>query len=155
MWHAHPPYDRSISFPTDHVKLINCNSSNKKIRLTSVTNSQTDAHKSWVARCSPSTPGFSCNNLHNFRGLNHSHSQSSHHKDSSLPALNPSINYFKFPCILACSYEFRAIKVLPHNPHLNLDIVEENLSKPGFRQRNFNLTTLPHSPTPPIDQHQK
>ena len=58
------------------------------------------------------------------------------------------INYFKFPCILACSYEFRAIKVLPHNPHLNLDIVEENLSKPGFRQRNCNLTT--HPPIPPL-----
>ena len=56
-------------------------------------------------------------------------------------------NYFEFPCILACSYEFRAIKVLPHHPHLNLDIVEENLSKPGFRQINFNL---PNSPTPSL-----
>ena len=53
--------------------------------------------------------------------------------------------------MLACSYEFHAIKVLPHNPHLNLDIVQKNLSKPGFRQINFNLTPFPHSNTPPID----
>ena len=73
----------------------------------------------------------------------------SHSLIHSLKFLILQINYFKFPCILDCSYEFCVIKVLPHNPHLNLHIVEENLSKRGFKQRNFNLTTLPHSPTPP------
>ena len=111
-----------------------------------MTNSQEVSHKSWVARCSPSNPGLSCHNLHNFHGFNHSHSQSSHHKDFSLPALLSSFESFK----IACIYEFRAIKVLPHNLHLNLDIVEKNLPKPGFRQKNFNLTTLPHSHTIPL-----
>ena len=154
IWHAHPSFDCSISLPTDHLKRTNSNSATKKIRLTSVTNSQEVAHKNWVARCSPGTPEFSCNILHNFNSFNHSYYQSSHYKDFSLPAplssLILQINYFKFPCILACSYEFRAIEVLPHNQHLNLDINEENLSKPGFKQRNFNLTTLPHFPTPPL-----
>ena len=67
------------------------------------------------------------------------------------PVFDPSNKLLELPCILACSYEFCAIKVLPHNLHLNLDIVEENLSKPGFRQRSFNLTTLSHSPTLHID----
>ena len=75
IWHLHPPYDRSISCPTDHLKRTNTNSSTRKIRLTSVTKSQVVAHKSWVGRCFPSTPVFSCNNLHNFHALNHSHSQ--------------------------------------------------------------------------------
>ena len=61
------------------------------------------------------------------------------------------INYFKFPCILACSYEFHAIKVLQNKPHLDLDIAEENLSKPGFKQKNFSLTTFSNSPTATID----
>ena len=69
---------------TDHLKWTNSNSSTMKIWVTSMTNSQAVAHKSWVARCSPSTPGFSCNNLQNIHGF--SHSQSSHHKDFSLPA---------------------------------------------------------------------
>ena len=32
---------------------------------------------------------------------------------------------------------------------INLDIIEENLSNPGFCQRNLNLNTLPHSPKSP------
>ena len=84
IWHAHPPYDRSISLPTDHLRRTNSNSCTKKIRLASVTNSQAVANNSRVARCSPSTRGFSCNNLHNFHGFNHSHSQSSQPKDFSL-----------------------------------------------------------------------
>ena len=154
---TYPPYDRSISFPTDHLKWTTSCSSTKKIGLINVTNSWACTHKSWVARCSPSTLGFSCNNLINLHGFYRSHSQSSHHKDFPFPAplsgiVILQINYFKFPCTLACSYEFCAIKVLPHNPYLNFDIVEKNLSKPGFRQRNCNLNTLPHSTLhPPID----
>ena len=148
IWHAHPPYDHNISFPTDNLKRTNSDPSTKKIRLTSVANSQAAAYKNWVARCSSSTPGFSCKNLHNIHGFNHSHSQLIHHKDFPLPAslLILEIIYFKFPCILACSYEFCSIKVLPHNLCLNFDIIQENLSKSGFRQRNFNLTTFPRSP---------
>ena len=52
-----------------------------------MTNSQAFTHKRSVARCSPSTRGISCYNLHNFHGFNHIHSQSSHHKYFSLPLL--------------------------------------------------------------------
>ena len=69
---------------------------------------------------------------------------------SNLKFLVLQINCFKFPCILACNYEFRAIKIVPNKPHLNIDIVEENHSNPGFIQRNINLTTLPHSPNLPL-----
>ena len=152
IWHAQPPYDHSFSFPTDHLKQSNFNSSTKKISLTSVTNSQAVVHKSWVARCSLSTPGFSCNNVHNFHGFNQSLPVYSPQvfltPCSTINFLSLQINYFKFPCILACSYQFCAIKVLSHYPHLNLDIVEENLSMPGFGQRNCDITTLTHSPTP-------
>ena len=69
---------------------------------------------------------------------------------SNLKFLILQINCFKFPCILACNYEFRAIKIVPNKPYLNIDIVEENLSNPGFIQRNINLTTLPHSSNLPL-----
>ena len=69
---------------------------------------------------------------------------------SNLKFLILQINCFKFPCILACNYEFRAIKIVPNKPHLNIDIVEENLSSTGFIQRNINLTILPHSPNLPL-----
>ena len=85
-WDCHIPYDCNISCPMGRLKRTNNNSSTMKIRLTSVTNSQAVSHKSWVARCSLSTLGFIHNKLHNFHGFNHSHSQSSHHKDLSLPA---------------------------------------------------------------------
>ena len=140
---------------TEHLKRSNSNSSIRKIRLTIVTNTQAVAHKSWVARCFPSTPGCSCNNLHNFHGFNHSHSLSSHHKDFSLPVLlasfNPSNNLLKISLHISLRLSIHATKVLPYNLHLKLDIVEENLSNPGFRQGNLNLITLPHSPTPSID----
>ena len=45
MWHAHPSYDHGLSFPTGYLKRTNSNSSTKKIRLASVTNSQAVAHK--------------------------------------------------------------------------------------------------------------
>ena len=145
IWHAHPPYDRSISFSTDHLKLTESNSSTKKIKLISMNNSQTVAHKSWVARCFPSTPGFGCNNLYNFDGFNLSLPVKLPQRFltpwSTLRFLILQINYFQFTCMLVWSY------VLPHNPHLYIDIVEENLSKPGFKQRNFDLTTIPHFPT--------
>ena len=157
IWHAQPPYDHSFSFATDHLKPSNSNSSSKKISLTSLANSEAVVHKSWVARCFLSTPRVSCNNLHKFRGFN-----------QSLPLYSPQVfltpcctikflilqtNYFKFPCILPCIYEFRAIKVLPHYPHLNLDIVEENLSCLALHKE---ILALPHShtnllPLPPID----
>ena len=70
------------------------------------------------------------------------------------PVQNLSSGLVKLSCAVVIATTPRrhnAIKVLPHNPHLNLDIVEENLSKSGFKQKNFNLTIFPHSPTPPSD----
>ena len=95
LWNADLLYDRSFSVPTNHLKQTNINSSTKKIRLTSATNRQAVAHKSRLARYFPSTPGFSCKNLHNFHGFNHSHSQSSHQKDISIPTPLSSFSSFK------------------------------------------------------------
>ena len=69
---------------------------------------------------------------------------------TALTAVTPSLvitrfshyllhSQFNFPNILVCSDEFHAIKVLPHNPHLNIDIVEENLSKPGFQKQKHEI----------------
>ena len=102
VWHAHPPYDHSFSFPTDHLRRSNFNSSSKKINRTSVTNSQAVVHKSWVARCSRSTPGFSCNNLRNFHGFTQPFpvysAQGFLTPCSTIKFLILQINYFKFPC---------------------------------------------------------
>ena len=62
---------------------------------------------------------------------------------STLKFLILQINYFKLLCIVACSYEICAIKVLPHNPHLHLDIfLSLGLDKA--------ILTWPHSPIPPF-----
>ena len=84
------PMTAPSPFP-GHLKWTKSNFPTKKIRLISVTNSQAVVHKSWVARCSHSTLGFSGNNLRNFHSFNHSHSQSIHHKDLLLPA---PLSYF-------------------------------------------------------------
>ena len=81
--------------PKNHLKQTNRNTSTRKIKLTSVTNNQAVAHKSWVEIFSTSTPKFSRNNLHNCHGFNRSHSQSSYHKDLSLPASLSSFYSFK------------------------------------------------------------
>ena len=62
---------------------------------------------------------------------------------STLKFLILQINYFKLLCIVACSYEICAIKVLPHNPHLHLDIfLSLGLDKA--------ILTWPHSSIPPF-----
>ena len=85
IWHAQPPYDHSFSFPTDHLKQSNFNSSTKKISLTSVTNSQAVVHKSWVARCSLALQDLAVT-MCTISMASTSHSQSIHHKYFSLPA---------------------------------------------------------------------
>ena len=83
---THPPYDRSISFPIEHLKRTNGNSSTWWIGLAHVTNSLAVSHKSWAVRCSPYAPGFIQSNFQNSHSLNPRHSQPSRHKDLSLPA---------------------------------------------------------------------
>ena len=82
----------------DHLKWINSSSSIGKARLTSVTNKQVVANKSWVAGCYLSTPGFSCNNLHNFHGFNRNHRLVTTSISDSLlhsQVFNPSNKLFK------------------------------------------------------------
>ena len=52
-----------ISFSNTRNKKVN--SSTRQIGLTRVTNSWAVAHKSWMARCSTHTQGFSRNKFHN------------------------------------------------------------------------------------------
>ena len=80
----------------------------------------------------------------------------------TLKFLNLQINDFKFPCILACGYEFHAITVRPHSPYLKHHLphtpwffttssrVEENLPTPWIRQRNLDLTSHSYSLTTPL-----
>ena len=121
----HPPYNCSISYPTDHLKRTNSNSSTRKIRLKIVTNSQAAAHKSWVGRCSPSNPGFSCNNFHNFHGFNHSHSECSYLKDFyfllHFQVFDPSNKLLKIVLHISLQLWIHATKVLPRNPYLRLE----------------------------------
>ena len=95
MWPTHPPYNWSISCPSDNLKRTNSNSSTRKIRLTSVTNSQAAVHKSWVTSCSSSAPEFSCNNLDNCHCFNHSQSLSIQHKYFLLAAPLSGFQSFK------------------------------------------------------------
>ena len=68
---------------------------------------------------------------------------------------NPSNKFLKLSLHISLQLWIPCYQSLTTQPTFNLDIAEENLSNPWFRQRNLNLTTLPHSPTPPIDEHQK
>ena len=139
IWHTHSPYDRNIYCPLYHLKRTNSNSSTRKLRLKSVTNGQVVAHKSWVAKFFPSTPGFSRSNLHNL--------------PIPLQSCDLWVVVNENPDgkkKLASRYEFHLITVLPHNSHLKLDLVMEKLFTPRFRQRNLNLTILLHFPTPPL-----
>ena len=127
VWHDQPHYGSSNYFPTDHLKQANSNSYTMKIRLTSVTISQGVAQKSWVAtRASLALWGLAvitCTISMALTKVIPSLVAARITPCSTLKFLILQINYFKLLCILACSYEICAIKVLPHNPHLHLDIV--------------------------------
>ena len=115
---THPPYDRSISFPIEHLKRTNGNSSTWWIGLAHVTNSLAVFHKNWAVRCSPYAPGFSQSSFRNSHSLNSRHAQSSHHKDFSLPAppsrfmiLRTTLNFAAYQLAVTNSMQL----VLPHS----------------------------------------
>ena len=100
------------------------------------------------------------NSLQNFHSLNPCDSQSSNHKDVSLPA-PPYVlklsNDFKIPLQLRipCTH---SLTIPPHLKHPSLPPPPpthwpsttrggvENLPIPGIRQGNLELTAFPHSP---------
>ena len=113
------------SCPADHLKRTNSDSSTKKIRLTSVTNSHAAAHKSWVARCFSRTPGFSFNSFHNFHGISHSTpslvTTRISHFLLHFQVFNPLNKLLKTSVHISLQLWIHASKVLPHNPHLRLE----------------------------------